>query len=467
MSDRVLAGGIAHLVRSVRSGAVAPVDLVDACLARIDKLNPTINAFISVAGEQAREQARRLQSALEHGEAVGALAGVPVALKDNFDVADMRTTAGSPLLAENVATCDSEVAARLRRAGAIIVGKLNMHEWAVGGTTQNPFFGSCRNPWEVARIPGGSSGGSGAAVAARMVPAAMGSDTGGSVRIPAALNGVSGLRPTFGRVSRRGLVPMSWTFDVAGPLAASVEDIAWLLRELADFDGADSGSVRRPTTDYVAALNKGPSGKGVRIGVLAGKFRALSHGDIWAAIERACLVFADLGANLATVEITDVDDLGDSMRVMMMAEAAAFHRQRLKEHVDGFGSDVLARLQAGTTITGAQYADAREAQRAWKRRFEGLFTQHDILLAPTCPIVAPLIAECDGVETTRLVGAFTYGFSLLGVPVLSVPCGLSAEELPIGMQLIAPWWQELALLGAGHAFQRVTDWHTATPSACG
>jgi len=253
----VLDGGVAAIVGAVRARQVSPLELVETCLARIRDLEPSVNAFITISAEQARDQASAVERAIGRGENAGNLAGVPFALKDNFDAAGLPTTAGSQMWAGNIATGDSEVAARLRRAGGILVGKLNMHEWAIGGTTQNPFFGACHNPWDLNRIPGGSSGGSGAAVAARMVPIAMGSDTGGSVRIPAALNGVSGLRPTFGRVSRRGLAPMSWTFDVAAPLAYSVEDLGWVLRELSGFDAGDSASEHTPSEDY-GALGDGP-----------------------------------------------------------------------------------------------------------------------------------------------------------------------------------------------------------------
>jgi len=459
----VLDGGVAAIVGAVRARQVSPLELVETCLARIRDLEPSVNAFITISAEQARDQASAVERAIGRGENAGNLAGVPFALKDNFDAAGLPTTAGSQMWAGNIATGDSEVAARLRRAGGILVGKLNMHEWAIGGTTQNPFFGACHNPWDLSRIPGGSSGGSGAAVAARMVPIAMGSDTGGSVRIPAALNGVSGLRPTFGRVSRRGLAPMSWTFDVAAPLAYSVEDLGWVLRELSGFDAGDSASEHTPSEDYAALLETDPGVAGLKIGLLAGNFRKLARPDVWGAVERASETLSDLGAHVEELDGSDVDDLGDCMREMMMAEAVAFHQQRLHEQPEMFGADVLARLRAGAEITGVQYAAARERQRVWRRRYERIFEGYALLLAPTCPVPAPTIAEADGVETTRLIGAFTYGFSLLGVPVLSVPCGLSTEGLPIGVQLIGAWWQERLLLRVGHAYQHATKWHLATP----
>jgi aspartyl-tRNA(Asn)/glutamyl-tRNA(Gln) amidotransferase subunit A len=462
--NEVLDSGVAAIVGAVRARQVSPLELVEVCMARIRDLEPHVNAFITISDEQARDHARALECAIGRGENVSNLAGVPFALKDNFDATGLPTTAGSQLQARNIAAADSEVAARLRRAGAVLIGKLNMHEWAIGGTTQNPFFGACHNPWDLTRIPGGSSGGSGAAVGARMIPVAMGSDTGGSVRIPAALNGVSGLRPTFGRVSRRGLVPMSWTFDVPGPLAHSVEDLAWMLRELAGFDAEDSGSEHVPGENYVADLETNGGGvQGLKVGLLTGTFRKLARSDVWDAIVRVCDTLSDLGARVEEIDGSDVDDLGECMRDMMMAEAVAFHHERLRDQPEMFGPDVFARLRAGAEITGVQYARAREMQRVWRRRYERTFERYPLLLAPTCPVPAPTIAEADGVETTRLVGAFTYGFSLLGVPVLSVPCGLSIESLPIGVQLIGAWWHERQLLRVGHAYQRATSWHLATP----
>ena len=249
--------GISDVVGLIRAGRLSPVELVQSCLDYIESLNPGLNAYLTVMTDSALAAAKAAEQAVGAGDALGPLHGVPVALKDNCEVAGVRLTGGTPFLRDNVATADAEVVSRLRQAGAIILGKLNMHEWAIGGTTRNPHYGPCHNPWDPTRIPGGSSGGSGAAIAADMALVTVGTDTGGSVRIPAALNGVCGLRPTMGRISNRGVIPVSWTFDTVGPLARRAEDIAQVLQVLAGYDPHDLTSIDQPVDDYLTGLNDG------------------------------------------------------------------------------------------------------------------------------------------------------------------------------------------------------------------
>lgn len=449
--------GIAEVVGLIRAGHLSPVTLVQSCLDRIESLNPVLNVYLTVMADAALVAAKAAEQAVEAGDALGPLHGVPVALKDNCEVAGVRLTGGTPFLRDHVATADAEVVSRLRQAGAIILGKLNMHEWAIGGTTRNPHYGPCHNPWDPTRIPGGSSGGSGAAVAADMALVTVGTDTGGSVRIPAALNGVCGLRPTMGRISNRGVIPVSWTFDTAGPLARRAEDIAQVLQVLAGYDPHDVTSIDQPVGDYLAGLNDGV--KGWRVGLLGGHFRTEPQPAVVALITQAARVFEELGAHVEEVDLVDAEGTIERASDMLLADAAAFHQARLAERADDFGPDVRTRLQIGAQVSGGQYALALQEQRRWQRQLRQTFERYDILLAPTCGIPAPLIGDSEGVQTTRLLTRFTYPFSLAQVPVLSVPCGFTAGPLPVGMQLIAPAWAEAAILRAAQAYQQVTDWH--------
>ena len=449
--------GIADVVGLIRTGQLSPVELVQSCLDRIESLNPSLNVYLTVLADEALAAAKAAEQVVTTGDALGPLHGVPVALKDNCEVAGVRLTGGTPFLKDNVATADADIVSRLHRAGAIILGKLNMHEWAIGGTTRNPHYGPCRNPWDPTRIPGGSSGGSGAAVAADMALVTVGTDTGGSVRIPATLNGVCGLRPTMGRISNRGVIPVSWTFDTVGPLARRAEDIAQVLQVLAGYDPHDLTSIDQPVGDYLTGLNDGV--KSWRIGLLGGHFQTEPQPVVVTLIKQAARVFEELGAHVEEVELVDAEETIERASEMLLADAAAFHQVRLAERADGFGPDVRTRLQIGAQVSGSQYALARQEQRRWQRQLKQTFEHYDLLLAPTCGIPAPLIEESEGVQTTRLLTRFTYPFSLAQVPVLSVPCGFTQDSLPVGMQLIAPAWAEAAILRAARAYQQTTDWH--------
>lgn len=457
--------GAMELALAIRSRQLSPLEAVQGYLGRIGRDNPALNVYLTVTADAALAAAAAAEQAVMRGDALGPLHGVPVALKDNYDMAGVRMTAATKFLKDHVSAADSEVAARLRQAGAIILGKVHMHEWAIGGTTRNPHFGPGRNPWDPRRSPGGSSGGSGAAVAADLAPITLGTDTGGSVRIPGALNGVCGLRPTSGRVSKRGVVPVSWTLDTAGPLARRAEDIALALGAVAGNDPGDPTSADVPVDDYLAGLRLGV--KGLRIGLLGGYFRQEPWPEITVLVEQAARVFADLGARVDELELPGAEDAIDRASEIILAEAAAFHRDRMADSPDDFGADVLTRLRRGAAVTGPQYALAREEQRRWRRQMEGVFARFDLLVAPTCGLPAPIIEESDGVETTRLLTRFTYPFSLARVPAMSVPCGFARGTLPVGMQVVGPAWGESAVLRAAAAYQQVTDWHLRRPPADG
>jgi len=461
-SAELLQLGITEALTRIRSRQLSPVELTRAYLEHISQLNPHLNVYLTVTAEEALAAAEAAEQQMTSGETLGPLHGIPVALKDNCDVAGVRMTAGAKFLRDNVAISDSEVAARLRRAGAIFLGKTHMHEWAIGATTRNPHFGPCRNPWNPTRIPGGSSGGSGAAPAADMALATIGTDTGGSVRIPAALNGVSGIRPTTGRVSIRGVIPVSWTFDTIGPMARRAEDVAHLLQVVAGYDPAEPTSIDAPVPDYFATLRNGV--RGLRVGLCTGHFRTEPTLSVTSAVNTAARVLQDLGAHVEECELTKAEAMIDRMSELILTDAAAYHQERRAQRPQDFGQDVMTRLSRGAGITGTQYALARQAQREWQRRMEDIFTRYDVLLAPTCGLGAPVIEQSEGVETTRLLTRFTYPLNLAQIPVISIPCGFTEEQLPIGVQVAARHWHEALVLRVAWAYQQATDWHLRRPA---
>jgi len=414
--------------------------------------------------------AAEIDDSIRRGDSVGPLGGVPIALKDLFDTAGVRTTAGSKFFADRVPERDAVVVDRLRRAGAVIVGKTNMHEWALGVTNDNPHFGACRNPWAPEHITGGSSGGSAAAVAAGMCVGALGSDTGGSIRIPAALCGVVGLKPTYGRVSVRGVVPLSWSLDHVGPMGRRVIDVAAILGVIAAHDAADPGSAPVPPGDYVSDLDVGISGW--QVGVIAEEWLGDVHADVGAAARAAVDVLRSLGAH---VESFDVPELGEAAQLnglMTTADAATFHRERMERAPDDFGADVLARLRRGAAYGATDYALARRRQAELRRCFASWFVEvggrFDVVALPTTPIPAPKIAGLDAVAAAPVLTRFTAPFNLTGLPAISVPCGTTADGLPSGFQLVAAPWAERRLLRAAHAYEHAstagTGWPIAEPA---
>lgn len=461
VSAELLQLGITEARARIRSRQLSPMELTQAYLERISQLNTTLNVYLTVMSEEALTMAMVAEQQVMKGAGLGPLHGIPIALKDNCDVVGVRMTAGAKFLRDNVSSSDSEVAARLRRAGAIILGKAHMHEWAIGATTRNPHFGPCRNPWDPSRVPGGSSGGSGAALAADMALATIGTDTGGSVRIPAALNGISGLRPTVGRVSIRGVIPVSWTFDTIGPMARRAEDVAHVLQAVAGYDPAEPTSIDVPVPDYFVNLRNG--GNGLRIGLCSGYFQTEPIPSVTHAVRNAARVLQQLGAQVDEVALPGAEDVIDRMSELILTDAAAYHQARRAERPQDFGQDVMTRLYRGAAVTGTQYALARQVQREWQRKIEDVFARYDLLLAPTCGIAAPIIEESEGVETTQRLTRFTYPFNLAQIPVISIPCGFTEEQMPIGVQIAARHWHEALVLRVAWAYQQATDWHVRRP----
>lgn len=444
----------------LRRRHLSSLELVQACLDRADAL-AGLGAFITRTADAALADARRADERLARGLDAGPFQGIPLAVKDLFDVAGVPTTGGSRILAASVASRDAAVVERLRAAGAVLVGKTNLHEWAFGVTSQNPHFGAAKNPWDTERVPGGSSGGSAIAVATGMCQVALGSDTGGSIRIPAALCGVVGLKPTYGRVSLRGAIALSWTLDHAGPLTRTVRDAALALAVLAGYDAADPVSVDRPVDDYASGLDGGA--RGLRILVPSTPFFSDLDPEVERAVREAAAAFAALGAAVEERPLPHTELLRGTQRTIIGADAAAFHRENVERRSGDYGADVLERLRAGAAIGGIDVARARRDRDVIRRDWAALLERHDVILTPTTPVPAPPRAGQDAVAAAARLTANTSPFNLTGLPAISVPCGFTAQGLPIGLQLAAGPWREAVLLRAAHAYESATEWHTRHP----
>jgi len=439
--------------------------LTAACYRQIERLNPTINAFITIIPpEQSQNNATSPspdQPEMASGQRTPlatTLTNIPIAVKDLYETAGIRTTAGSLFFKDYIPEQDAVVVSKLKAAGADIVGKTSTHEIALGVTNINPHYGSPRNPWNTARITGGSSGGSAAAVAAGMCMAALGSDTGGSIRIPASLCGVVGLKPTYGRISLRGVFPLSWNLDHAGPLTRSVKDAALLLQVLAGYDAEDPSCADVPVDDYLHDIERGV--KGWRIASAVGDFVDASDAEVLTAVRVATRYFEYLGAQVEENDTSWLYEAALANGQMVQADGAAYHRERLQENPELFGADVRQRLEAGRDLASGAYVLARRKQAEVRRRCELFFRQYDALLLPSTPITAlPLEDIENSASQAPALTRFTAPFNLAGLPALSVPCGFNKSGLPIGLQIVSGPWQEAKVLRAGHAFEQATEWH--------
>jgi len=433
------------------------------CLNNIERFDSVVNAFISVLAESALREAESIDRAREQGAVSGLLAGVPISVKDCIDVAGTPCTNGSTFFADYVPENDALVVQRLRQAGAVILGKTNLHEFAYGSTTQNPHYGSTRNPWDLDRIPSGSSGGAGASVAAQMCVGAVGSDTGGSVRTPAAINGVSGLRPSMGSIPMTGsFTRICPAIDTVGPLGESVEIVARMFAVMAGYDDDDLYSVRREQPDFLGSLDNGI--KGIRIGLPQKFFLEDLEEGVGSAVEASAQRLAALGADIVEIELEGAEYAQQSVMPMVWADAYEYHRERVESAPEKFGRDVLDRILLGRDITGRDYAAALRARERWNRTVDRTLEQVDVILTPTTPITAPLVEESsDMLSTTHHLTRFTYLFSWAGLPGLSVPCGFTSAGMPIGMLLNGRPWEETLLFQIGHSYQNDTDWHSRRP----
>ncbi len=452
---------VAEAAPLIRERRLSPVELTDACLARIESVEPKINAFITLTADKARAAARTAAEDIARGDYIGPLHGIPLALKDLFATAGVLTTAGSKILADNVPAEDSNAAARLRGAGAVLLGKLNLHEFAYGATGVNPHYGPCRNPWDTSRITGGSSSGSGASVASGECFAALGTDTGGSIRIPAALCGGVGLKPTFGRVSRRGVISLSWSLDHVGPLARSVEDTAIVLQAIAGHDPQDASSSAEPVPDYTAGLRDGV--KDLRIGVPSEFFFDNVDAEVEPAVRKAIGVLEGLGASVRDVSLPLIREGAAAVAPIMLPEALAYHRKWMEERPDDYGEDVRYRLELGATFLAVHHVQAQRLREMIVARWrDEVFNQVDLLATPSTMAPAFPIERSDLSVTFSLIRN-TNPLNLLGVPAISVPCGFTESGLPIGLQLAGRWWDEATVLRAARAYEQATDWQKRAP----
>jgi aspartyl-tRNA(Asn)/glutamyl-tRNA(Gln) amidotransferase subunit A len=471
MTDTELAfASIEEVARLFRRRKLSPVDLTKLMLARIEKLNPQLNAYITVTGDLALSQARKAEAELfaprgrkGHRDR-GSLHGIPISLKDNIYTKNIRTTAGSKILRDFVPQHDAAVWTKLREAGAILIGKTNLHEFAYGVTTNNPHYGPTRNPWDLNRIPGGSSGGSAAAVAAGLCYASIGTDTGGSIRIPAALCGIVGLKPTFGRVSVEDIVPLSHKLDCAGPMARQVRDLGVVL------DPIVVRGKKEPTPQAIARTS---SLRGYRLGVCEDFFLNLVSVEVKQAFESALHVFRKLSADVKKVSIPLLNETEDAGNQIAWAEATHYHQQAgwFPGRSADYGEDVRTRLELGAKVAATRYLRALEQRESFIQSFHLAMAEAklDALLVPTTPIPAPALGE----ESTPIRGTNHPTRALLlrnnrpanlaGLPAMSVPCGFTPEGLPVGLQLIAAVTDEDLLLRIAHAFEQATDYHLRRP----
>ena len=441
----------------------SPVELADACLARIERLNPGLNAFITITADQAMAEARTAESEIMRGRWRGPLHGIPIALKDLFDTAGVKTTAASGVFANRIPSQDAEVVRRLKAAGAVFVGKLNMHEFAYGDTSAISHFGPVRNPWDRQRISGGSSGGSASAVAARLCCGALGSDTGGSIREPSAYCGIVGLKPTYGRVSTTGVVPLSWSLDHVGPMCRTVADTALMLQVIAGYDPSDPNSVDAATPDYSRALNQRVST--LRIGIPRAVFYEGLDPEIDRAMTDGLQVIRRLTASARDVELPKYQTLP-----VVAAEAYAYHEQYVTKTPELYQPATRQRIEGGAHVsTSAYIAGKRELDRL-RRAVAGVFADVDLLITPTSPILpqtvdeaitSPFVPPPGGVAPTL---RNTQPFDIFGLPTISLPCGFSRGGLPIGLQISGPRLGEPQVLALARAYEQATDWHRRGPA---
>ncbi|HEV2299707.1 MAG TPA: amidase [Candidatus Acidoferrales bacterium] len=452
----------------VRREKISPIEITKSALARIEQLNPRLNAFITVTAERALHEARAAEREILRGKWRGPLHGIPITLKDNIYTEGVRTTAGSRILQNFIPNADADVAAKLKSAGAILLGKTNLHEFAYGVTTGNPHYGAARNPWNLECIPGGSSGGSAAAVAAGLGFASVGTDTGGSIRIPSALCGIVGLKPNFGRVSCRGIVPLAVTLDHAGPITRCVEDAAIMLDALCISD--------KPRGSFLRALRsnqrKSSRKERLRIGWPREYFLARIDDEVRRAIEAAAKCLQKLGARIEDVPLPHLDEASEPITQIALAEALEYHESQgyFPARAAEYGADARKRLEMGGAVRAVDYLKAQQARERLRADFRAAFERVDAILAPSVPIPAPRIGEDSvmvGGESQSVRGALVRmnrPANSTGFPAISVPCGFTRSGLPIGLAIHGPEWGEANLLRIALRYEQATEWHKFRPS---
>jgi len=445
----------------LRSKTLSPVELTQACLKRIERYNSALNAFITVTGKPALAAAHEMEAELRRGKWRGPLHGIPIALKDNIDTVGIRTTAASELFKDRVPAEDAEVVRRLRDAGVIILGKLNLHEFAYGGSSSVSYFGPVHNPWVLDRVSGGSSGGSGAATAAGLCFGSLGTDTGGSIRNPACCCGIVGFKPTYGRVSNRGVLPLSWTLDHVGPICRTVEDAAMMLGAIAGYDKLDPSSADTPVPDYSSAFKMQASK--LRLGIPRTPFFEGLDPEIAKAVEAAIEVLRKLGANVGEVTLPSEGlSLLEIYTRVRSVDAYTYHQHWITESPAKYQTSTRERIiQNAAGVTAAAYAEARHQIELLRTEIKKTFASVDLLITPTMPNPPVLITEGANQSTVYLRN--TSPFNVLGLPAISVPCGFTTAGLPIGLQISGAPFAESTVLSLAQAYERETDWHTRHP----
>ena len=459
---------VAELGRLIRAREVSPVEATEAYLERIDRIDGRLNSYITVCHNEARQAAREAEQAIAAGQYRGPLHGIPLAVKDQFDTAGIRTTYGSRLEWDNVPDADAVVVAKLKEAGAVLLGKLNLSEFALGESFHHP-GGQPRNPWDLSRNPGISSSGSAAATAAFLCATALAEDTGGSTRIPAAWSGLTGLRPTWGRVSRRGVAGVSWSMDTVGPISRSAEDCALTFQAIAGHDPEDPYSWNVSVPDYLQEIQGGVDG--LRVGVLREKVAdgGLEPG-VRQVIESAAAQLGELGATTREISMPIVENAGAVSKCITDMDGASVHYERLKTRADEYDHNTRVRLLTAILTPAQAYYKAQKVRTLIRQAVLEALEEVDVIVLPTSPTVAPLLPSEAGIKSqedarSRIAGVrnFTGAFNVAGVPALSIPCGFSADNLPLSLQLVGKPMADGLLMRVAHAYQQVTDWHLRRP----
>ncbi len=451
--------------QQIRAGEVSPVALTQNCLARIERLNPALNAFITVTAKSAREEALRAEAEIHGGKYRGPLHGIPLALKDIVDTAGVRTTAASHLFEKRVPAEDAFIVKRLKAAGAVLLGKLNLHEFAYGGSGIIGAFGITRNPWATERITGGSSSGSAAAVAAGLCLGAIGTDTAGSIRLPSAFCGITGFKPTFGLVSAHGVVALAPSYDHVGPMARTAEDCALMLDAIAAYDSWDPNSSTVQSGGYAQSLGE-PTTQ-LRLGIPDQFFLDDLDPEVAAAFDEAIRIGRSLVSEIKSISIPV-----DTDRTVHVYEAYQYHAKYLQGSADKYQPETLRRIMAGEKVTTDEYQHKKAELLELRRKAARIFDDVDLVLTPTVPVLPPVIADLQAhpeqlrpAEIVMLRN--TRPFNVLGLPSISIPCGFSKGGLPIGLQITGPAHEDAAVLRFAHTFQQATDWHKRSPQISG
>ena len=458
---------IASAGRLLRTRVLSPVELTEACLARIARLDPALRAFITVTADLARRQARAAERELARGRRRGPLHGIPITLKDLYWTKGIRTTAGSRVLADFVPDTDAVATARLAEAGAVLLGKTNLHEFAAGVTNDNPHWGTCQNPWKAGYIPGGSSGGSAAAVAASLGLASLGSDTGGSIRIPAAFCGIVGHKPTYGLVPRYGVLPESWSLDHGGPMTRTAADAAAVLQVIAGHDPRDPTSSTRRVPALARALRDDL--KGLTVGVPRNYYFDVVDAEVERAVRRAIAALGDLGARVVPVRVPSVEAALDTCFVVAWAEAAHYHRPWLTTRAADYGADVRALLEGALLYLASDYLQGQRVRALIRRSLRGVFEQVDVLVSPSVPLAATPIGQLETeirgrrVSVLDVAARLTCVANLTGEPACSVPCGFTRAGLPIGLMVHGRAFEDATVLRVAHAYERASEWSARRP----